>query len=67
MVCGEEGPILDDLGYTKWNSELVDADGKKEVWYCPTHAEQFLWKFIDSKAGNTVDSILTEMKKDGMM
>ena len=65
VVCGEEGPILDTLGYTKWN--LESADGKKEYWYCPAHAEQYLWKFIDTKSGNTMDAILTDMKKDGMM
>lgn len=68
-TCEELGVILDDRNYTKWNADLFKepTEANREIWYCQEHAKQYLFPIIDNIAGNTMDSILKDFKKDGML
>ena len=67
--CEELGVCLDDRNYTKWNADLFKEPtaGEREIWYCQEHARQYLFPLIDRLAGNSLEPILKEFKKDGML
>jgi len=68
--CEELGVILDDRNYTKWNADLfIDEypSSGREIWYCSTHAQEYLFPLIDAALGNTVDAMLKDFSKDGML